>query len=131
MKLHYLLSCDYSTLTNDGKAILVGIFDNLLVKEEPTEKKPLLHNQMSVVFEIVDAIPNEKRKISLQLIHHDSKKVILELKGEVEPAKDSTKLGGVYQLNTVALPYLGQYEFILAVDGTELGRRSIQVGLME
>ncbi|HVA89518.1 MAG TPA: hypothetical protein VNL71_06720 [Chloroflexota bacterium] len=132
MELTSLLLADHAEAVN-GKLYLVGGAWNRIA----AGTLPAIHPHLTVA--AVMAVPwtetNEKHALQMEVVTEDGQPVLpLPLNGEFEAGRppgmrqgSAQNLVFCFNFNNLTLPNAGVYQFVLYVDGTELGRAGFEL----
>jgi len=127
MKLRFFLVSDAAAISQDGKVIIHGVFDRITVVKQPSKEHPIVHPHAAVVYEVCGVDKTDVR-VKIELRKADTNELLYLYPEVVFSVTEQAKIGGVLD-GHIILPFLGEYDFVLVVDGTEVGRTSFNVVL--
>lgn len=127
MQLKLAVLADYATTTDQGKLVLGGVFDTLMM-----QRFPGVHPQMAVAIRLA-AGPEEgtSHHVTVRLLDPQGGDVIPAMEGDLEFRGVGTVTGGgaqlVLHLNQVEFKAEGPYRFEIASDGEPVGSIDLAV----
>jgi len=127
MDVELFTLCDYAADMGNGKLVIVGTFDNIVVKDFPA-----IHPTLSVAARM-RFYSTEVGQHTLKLAFLDSAglEIVPPVQGEIEAAvpegKDSTVVNLTVGVGQLKLDKPGEYSVHLSVDGTEARRLSFHI----
>ena len=123
MKLQFGLLADHATLSVGGKLILVGVFDNVMIREK-TEPVPIPTCDMVLRIE-AHVTEGSDHTLRIHLVTEDGDAVIkpieAPLKFQMEAPGRPMIAGFIMKFQDLKVPHLGDYSFDILVDGHHLG----------
>lgn len=129
MELTMLLVADYANVDREGKANVMGIFNEVLSKQFPA-----IHPEMRVVFTLV-ASPAEQgtKKVAMKLIDEDGSPLVEWERDIPIPAYEGRRntLSQIIRLTGLQFPRAGEYSFRVLVDGDDKGSTPLYVTLID
>lgn len=117
MKVNLAVLADYANITREGKPNIMGIFDVI-----HAQNFPITHPQMQLVmiFEATIAERGRTKKVEIQLMDADGKKVFTlgaEVTiGQVKPG-ELFHLNHILTINNLRFENPGDYRFDIFIDG--------------
>lgn len=120
--LMFAVHCDLAIIeAGSGKSTLAGIFDRVFVTATPT----LYPGRLFFVFQ-VSALPG--KHAARVLVKDDAERDILPPFGPVPMEVGETGLGNYnICIGSLPIPRLGQYHFLVEIDGAVIGERALTV----
>lgn len=123
-KLVWAIFCERFEMVN-GKASLIGMLEEILVRSVPTAQRQLF----LVVRIVVD--PGEKVVFDVR-VRAPSGRVVAEIEEPPRAAQRGLAThNAVFGFDGLPLPELGKYHFEISVNGKKLHRVSILVNAMQ
>lgn len=126
MNLTYLLIADSATETKDGKLIINGVFDSIHSNVDASEKTPVVHGSMAVVFGVEDIEPEQECTFNICLKKDSGDGSIFD-KDITAIASKSGKLSFVGGANLLKFNSYGTYVLTISYGDQKLGSTKLQV----
>ncbi|MBI4115149.1 MAG: hypothetical protein HY447_01085 [Candidatus Omnitrophica bacterium] len=103
-----------------NKKSLIGLFNRIVTNQFPSR-----HKKMNIFFSLTGG--RGKYKTRLQQTYLPEMKVLGEIEGEIEFTDPTAVMEFNFELNEVAFPYEGKYNFQLLIDNTPVIERIFEV----
>lgn len=131
MRLTCFLIAEFASVSNDGKLVIAGVFDNMefqrVAGAPPEAKSAIPLRPAYLVAQVEFSIAEGLRHVaSLRILDDDNHEVApsvrfpaIDLK--MNPFGRPMRMNMVVQIAALALPGAGDYTFELSIDGTRIG----------
>ena len=128
MKLLTLLVADYANVSKEQKPNVMGIFSTISASQFPA-RHPTMY--LVIGLEASPAEYDSSRLLQVKLITEDGKTEIVDWSVPLKVGRASSgrrlQINHILQLNDVAFPEAGDYQFSVLVDSDEKGTLPLQV----
>ncbi len=116
MHVRVAVLADYASLSTGDKLNVLGIFSNLMAREEP-----IVHPQMHLVVQFEFDPAEEGRKDLATVLQDEDGQTLLTVQGELlvgrTPRGMPTLVNHIVVLNGLRLPHFGNYVFRIVLNG--------------
>ncbi|MBA4370390.1 MAG: hypothetical protein C0418_02290 [Coriobacteriaceae bacterium] len=129
MEIKLAVLADYAAITDQGKLVLGGVFDTLILS-----RLPGVHPQMAVAVRMSASTgEGTKHALTLRLVDPEGADVVPPIEGALEFRSAGTLPGAgaqvVLHLNQIEFRAEGAYRFEILVDGHPIGSIDLSVHL--
>lgn len=121
VELNYAHLCDYATLTNKGKPLLVGIFSTL-----SDDKLPILVKNVFFVANLT-VEDNQEHSVEFKIKDPNGEEVLDSYIDTVEKKEGKEKQGIILNISDVEFNEAGDYEIEVYSDGELLNSSKLTV----
>jgi len=124
LTLNHFAVCDYAMVSKENKLSLIGIFNQIFVRELPSTYSKIF------VVGVVSGEANEVYEVSLRLNGPDGNNIIPEQKLKLTVgANGETNI--IAELNNLRFNNAGKYEIDLIMNDKTLGKREFSVAVVK
>lgn len=133
MKIQMLITADAANIdTTTGKINILGAFNRIFSRQFPA-----VHPRIAVIVKLAAASPMESTDIrNFEGVLVDADGIELHIiSGPVSIARlpngTYSEVGMVLELNGIVFSHPGFYQYVIRIDGEEIGETSIELVLLE